>query len=126
MSVRALGIALGAVHLTAIPVLLRAVHLLRRVLSRLTAGRLIADGRKLRATHLGHHVLLAVLLMRWLLLSLVLALPCSLLALTFLFLFPRIFFLLLLRLPLLADFLELCGTRQQAYGDMCSGKYEES
>lgn len=101
---------MSAVHLATAAVLLRTIDLLwLRILARcLAAGGLVSDGRKLRTAHLWlHHMRLAVL--SWLTLGLrgVLAASGGFLALALFFGLARVFFLLLLRLPFFADFLEL-------------------
>lgn len=114
LSVRALGVALCAVHLMAVATVLgRAVDLLRLsvLASGLASGSLVPYWRKLRTTHLRrHHMRMTIVGRLTLGLRRVLTLALRLLAVPFVFLLARVLLLLFLRLPLLADFLELCIT----------------
>lgn len=117
LTVWALRVALCAVHLAVAAVLLRAVDLLRlSVLSGgLATGSLVPYWRELRTAHLRmHHVWLAVLGRLTLGLRRILTLALRLLTLPFLLCLASVLLFLLLRLPFLADFFELCNTQSLA------------
>jgi hypothetical protein len=126
LSVRALGVALCAVHRVAIGTVLRcAVDLLLLLVltsGLATSGSLVPYWRKLRTTHLmGHHMRLTIVGRLTLGLRSILTLALRLLAMPLVFLLASILLFLFLRLPLLANFFEFCTTSNVSLMQLYAG-----